>query len=107
MVSAWCALASSYSAHLIVALRRPACSEICKAGLTASMTSQVQIEQSLLGWKVSAAGCLHNWAAYGATCLPACHWHPTGSCSLLPHTDLHSDQLSLPYPPPTHLPAGV
>lgn len=25
--------------------------EICQAGLTASMTSQVQIEQSLLGWK--------------------------------------------------------
>ena len=25
--------------------------EICNAGLTASMTSQVQVEQSLLGWK--------------------------------------------------------
>ena len=25
--------------------------EICQAGLTASMTSQVQVEQSLLGWK--------------------------------------------------------
>ena len=71
----------------------PACSEICKAGLTASMTSQVQIEQSLLGWKVSAARCLHNWAAYGATCLPACHQHPTVSCILLPHTDLRSYQI--------------
>lgn len=54
------------------------CSEICKSGLTASMTSQVQVEQSLLGWKefevrvavpphgeATAAGCVSGRAWHG------------------------------------------